>query len=50
MVLTGEFGHTVVVPNTDFRYQNRLFSRVWLESKGLLEHIPQDLHKYVVLP
>jgi cysteine synthase A len=34
----------------DDRYQNRLFSRVWLESKGLLEHIPQDLHKYVVLP
>jgi cysteine synthase A len=35
---------------TSSRYQARLFSRVWLESKGLLEAIPENLHKYVVLP
>jgi cysteine synthase A len=33
------------------RYQNRLFSRVWLESKGLVQHIPENLQKqYIVLP
>jgi cysteine synthase A len=32
------------------RYQARLFSRVWLESKGLIQHIPEKLQKYIVLP
>jgi cysteine synthase A len=33
------------------RYQNRLFSRVWLESKNLVQHIPENLQKqYIVLP
>lgn len=32
------------------RYQTRLFSRSWLEGKGLLNAVPQDLHKYIVLP
>ncbi|KAI8851892.1 tryptophan synthase beta subunit-like PLP-dependent enzyme [Chytridium lagenaria] len=33
-----------------YRYQSRLFSRKWLESKGLLDAIPQHLHKYITLP
>ena len=32
------------------RYQSRLFSRTWLESKKLVEHIPEHLQKYIVLP
>ncbi|CAK9783280.1 unnamed protein product [Cutaneotrichosporon oleaginosum] len=28
----------------------RLFSRVWLESKGLLEAIPENLRSFIVLP
>ncbi|GFZ49789.1 cysteine synthase [Saitozyma sp. JCM 24511] len=45
-------GSTVVTVLCDgaYRYQARLFSRVWLESKGLLQHIPDKLQKYVVLP
>jgi len=45
-------GSTIVTVLCDgaYRYQARLFSRVWLESKGLLQHIPQNLHRYVVLP
>jgi len=45
-------GSTVVTVLADgaYRYQNRLFSRVWLESKGLLGAIPEDLRHYVVLP
>ncbi|SCZ89345.1 BZ3500_MvSof-1268-A1-R1_Chr9g10376 [Microbotryum saponariae] len=31
------------------RYQSRLFSKKWLESKGLLKEIPDHLQKYVVL-
>lgn len=31
------------------RYQTRLFSRKWLESKKLYEAIPEHLRKYVVL-
>ncbi|TPX62483.1 hypothetical protein SpCBS45565_g06988 [Spizellomyces sp. 'palustris'] len=31
------------------RYQSRLFSKAWLESKGLLDAIPQHLHKYILL-
>jgi len=40
------------IPNTaDNRYQARLFSRVWLESKGLVSAIPERLQKqYIVLP
>lgn len=33
-----------------YRYQTRLFSRKWLESKGLMEAIPERLLKYIVLP
>lgn len=33
-----------------YRYQNRLFSRKWLESKGLDKAIPEHLQKYIVLP
>lgn len=45
-------GHTVVTVLCDgaYRYADRLFSRKWLESKGLLEAIPEGLEKYIVLP
>lgn len=33
-----------------YRYQARLFSRKWLESKNLVNAIPQHLQKYIVLP
>ena len=33
-----------------YRYQSRLFSRKWLESKNLVDEIPQQLSKYIVLP
>ncbi|GAA5853041.1 hypothetical protein JCM8547_004781 [Rhodosporidiobolus lusitaniae] len=33
-----------------YRYQSRLFSRKWLESKNLYHEIPEELQKYVVLP
>ncbi|CAO1628256.1 unnamed protein product [Jaminaea pallidilutea] len=33
-----------------YRYQNRLFSRKWLESKGLDKAISEHLQKYIVLP
>ncbi|TQS33260.1 hypothetical protein Golomagni_06402, partial [Golovinomyces magnicellulatus] len=33
-----------------YRYQARLFSRKWLESKGLVGAIPESLQKYIVLP
>jgi cysteine synthase A len=44
-------GHTVVTILCDgaYRYAERLFSRKWLESKGLLKAIPEHLHKYIVL-
>jgi len=32
-----------------YRYQSRLFSRKWLESKNLLAAIPEPLTKYIVL-
>lgn len=35
---------------TPYRYQSRLFSKKWLESKELLKEIPEHLQKYVVLP
>ncbi|TPX59082.1 hypothetical protein PhCBS80983_g02685 [Powellomyces hirtus] len=31
------------------RYQSRLFSRSWLDSKGLLQHVPEHLQKYILL-
>ncbi|XXH04641.1 hypothetical protein Hte_011059 [Hypoxylon texense] len=45
-------GHTVVTVLCDgaYRYADRLFSRKWLESKGLLGAIPKGLDKYIVLP
>ena len=46
-------GSTVVTVLCDgaYRYQARLFSRVWLESKGLIGFIPEKLVKqHVVLP
>ncbi|KAL1843787.1 hypothetical protein VTJ49DRAFT_7497 [Mycothermus thermophilus] len=45
-------GHTVVTILADgaYRYADRLFSRKWLESKGLLGAIPEHLKKYIVLP
>ncbi|ORY74833.1 tryptophan synthase beta subunit-like PLP-dependent enzyme [Protomyces lactucae-debilis] len=32
-----------------YRYQQRLFRRSWLESKGLVGAIPEHLQKYIVL-
>ncbi|KAF8919956.1 cysteine synthase [Mucidula mucida] len=32
-----------------YRYQSRLFSKRWLESKGLTSSIPEHLKKYAVL-
>ncbi|KAI9828591.1 MAG: Cysteine synthase 1 [Phylliscum demangeonii] len=45
-------GHTVVTVLCDgaYRYADRLFSRSWLVQTGLLEAVPQHLHKYIVLP
>lgn len=44
-------GSTVVtlVCDSAERYAPRLFSRQWLESKGLVDAIPAHLHKYIVL-
>ena len=44
-------GHTVVTILCDgaYRYADRLFSRKWLESKGLLHAIPEHLRRYIVL-
>ncbi|CAK3937345.1 cysteine synthase [Lecanosticta acicola] len=44
-------GHTIVTILCDgaYRYAERLFSRKWLESKGLINAIPEHLHKYIVL-
>jgi cysteine synthase A len=44
-------GHTVVTVLCDgaYRYADRLFSRKWLESKGLLSAVPKRLEKYIVL-
>lgn len=45
-------GHTVVTILCDgaYRYADRLFSRKWLTDKKLLGAIPEQLHKYIVLP
>jgi cysteine synthase A len=32
-----------------YRYQTRLFSKKWLETKGLRSAIPDHLQKYAVL-
>ncbi|KAI1317424.1 hypothetical protein EDD11_008488 [Mortierella claussenii] len=32
-----------------YRYQSRLFSKKWIESKGLTNAIPEHLKKYVIL-
>lgn len=44
-------GHTVVTILCDgaYRYADRLFSKKWLESKGLLNAVPDRLRKYIVL-
>lgn len=44
-------GHTVVTILCDgaYRYADRLFSKKWLETKGLLNAIPERLRKYIVL-
>ncbi|KAH8194849.1 hypothetical protein TruAng_010982 [Truncatella angustata] len=45
-------GHTVVTMLCDgaYRYADRLFSRKWLESKKLLDAVPESLRRYIVLP
>ncbi|KAL8711763.1 MAG: hypothetical protein Q9220_003934 [cf. Caloplaca sp. 1 TL-2023] len=45
-------GHTVVTILCDgaYRYAERLFSRKWLQEKGLLSAIPKHLERYIVLP
>lgn len=32
------------------KYSDRLFSRTFLQEKGLLDAIPEDLQKYIILP
>lgn len=32
-----------------YRYQSRLFSRKWLESKNLIGAVPEHLQKYIIL-
>ncbi|KAI9593674.1 tryptophan synthase beta subunit-like PLP-dependent enzyme [Syncephalis fuscata] len=41
---------TTILCDGAYRYQSRLFSRQWLESRKLLTSIPQHLQKYIVLP
>ncbi|KAG9016026.1 Cysteine synthase 1 [Tulasnella sp. 427] len=45
-------GKTIVTILCDgaYRYQTRLFSRKWLESKNLVGAIPESLQKYIILP
>ena len=40
---------TTVVADGAYRYQSRLFSKKWLQSKGLTDAIPEHLKKYAVL-
>lgn len=51
IVLMRWSGSTVVTVLADgaYRYQSRLFSKKWLESKGLYTAIPENLKKYAVL-
>jgi cysteine synthase len=49
--LTRELGKTVVTILCDsaHRYQSRLFSKKWLQTKGLFDAIPAQLKTYAVL-
>jgi cysteine synthase len=49
--LIPSIGSTIVTVLCDgaYRYQSRLFSRKWLQSKGLYDVIPEHLQKYAVL-
>lgn len=38
-----------ILADSAHKYSDRIFSRKWLESKGLLSAIPEHLHKYVTL-
>jgi len=40
---------TTILCDGAYRYQSRLFSKKWLQSKGLSDAIPEHLKKYVVL-
>jgi cysteine synthase A len=40
---------TTVLCDGAYRYQSRLFSKKWLQSKGLTNAIPEHLKKYAVL-
>ncbi|CAO3686461.1 unnamed protein product [Umbelopsis ramanniana] len=40
---------TTILCDGAYRYQSRLFSRKWLESKNLVSAIPDHLQKYIVL-
>ncbi|KAH9979040.1 cysteine synthase [Lactifluus volemus] len=40
---------TTVLCDGAYRYQSRLFSKKWLQSKGLTDAIPEHLRKYAVL-
>ena len=44
-------GKTIVTVLCDgaYRYQSRLFSKKWLQAKGLAGAIPEHLKKYAVL-
>ncbi|KAI0085195.1 cysteine synthase [Irpex rosettiformis] len=44
-------GHTIATILCDgaYRYQSRLFSKKWLQAKGLESAIPEHLQKYAVL-
>ena len=45
-------GKTIVTVICDgaYRYQSRLFSKAWLESKNLYGAIPAPLRRYASLP
>jgi cysteine synthase len=45
-------GHRVctIICDGAYRYQSRLFSKKWLESKGLFSAVPTHLHRYASLP
>jgi len=40
---------TTVLCDGAYRYQSRLFSKKWLQSKGLTDAIPEHLKRYAVL-
>ncbi|KAH3663455.1 hypothetical protein WICMUC_005981 [Wickerhamomyces mucosus] len=39
-----------ILADSGHKYSDRIFSKKWLQEKGLLEHIPENLHKYIVYP